>query len=193
MADPELVRVLDYILNRCGEAEIEAVAAAVVRRKRDIARFGDFGRLDPARFAKQAADDLMGSMGANLESLRSTVRDMAERIVRREAPELSDHQVDELLGAWIGGQGEVSGRGDGDGRKRLPRDVALSMVDQFVSFSSGLMDADEEAGLRNELGEWPSKYWTAFPQVLKTLISDYLGGRIGDREFRRSLLAAVEL
>ncbi|MDR1127836.1 MAG: hypothetical protein LBL20_00870 [Treponema sp.] len=50
MADSELVRVLDYILNRCDEGAIEAVSAAVLRRKRDLAMFGGMGKLpDPKK------------------------------------------------------------------------------------------------------------------------------------------------
>lgn len=203
MADPELVKVLDYILNRCGAAEIEAVAAAVVRRRRDIALFGELGKLDPARFARKAAEELSGSVGASLESVRSTVRDMAERMVRKEAPELGDEEVAELLDAWVGsgpppngaveaGSSQSAGSGDGP-RSRLPPDVAIAMVRQFVAYSQGSMPKAEAASLRSELGDWPARYWNAFPSVLRSIVSDYLKGELSDGDFERALIAAAEL
>ena len=52
MASQELVQTLDYILNRCDERDVEAVAAAVIRRRRDIAMFGNLPVTpDPRRLA----------------------------------------------------------------------------------------------------------------------------------------------
>jgi hypothetical protein len=59
MASQELVRTLDYILNRCNERDIEAVAAAVVRRRRDISLFGSMPVApDPRALAKELSSQL---------------------------------------------------------------------------------------------------------------------------------------
>ena len=189
MADPELVRTIDYILNRCGEAEIEAVAAAVVRRKRDLSLFGASGMADPRRWAKETARRVEG--GAALDSIRSTVRSMATELIRREAPELDEGQVDELLGAWTAGR--PSGSGKGESSAALPQDVLGAMVDQFVAYSTGKMEKAEDEALREELGAWPERYWKAFPAVVKSLISDLLAGRCPEVDFKKKMLAALEL
>ncbi len=207
MADVELVRTLDYILNRCGAAEIEAVAAAVVRRKRDLTMFGDSGMMDPTRWAKKAARELTGSAGASLESVRRTVRGLAADMLRKEAPELSEAQIGELLSAWVpeagarGSQPDQPEAGivdvDGDrpsGRSvRLSSEVVVSMADQFVAYSAGRMPKTEEENLRREMGDWPERYWRAFPGGVKAVIGDFLKGRIGTDEYRSKLLAAAEL
>ena len=198
MADPELVRTIDYILNRCGEAEIEAVAAAVVRRKRDLSLFAGSGVSDPRRWAKDTARKVEG--GVALDSIRSTVRSMAAEMLHREAPELDERQVDELLGAWTGGGpsggGVSGGGGPGGGAERtaeLPQDVLGAMVAQFVAFSTGRMGKSEDGALRAELGAWPDKYWKAFQAVVRSLISDLLAGRCPEDDFKRKMLAALEL
>jgi hypothetical protein len=198
MADPELVRVMDYILNRCDEKNIEAVAAAVVRRRRDLALFGGARNIpDPQKWARDISGQI--NIGANLDSLTETIRDMAVRIIRREAPELTDEQAAELTRAWIPGSGAPEDKasldksGNGEGEKRMPRDLLESMIEQFVAFSTGRMSSGEDQSLRAELGSWPDRYWKAFPPVVQLIIRDFLKGETGEDEFRSKLSTAVRL
>jgi hypothetical protein len=193
MADAELVRVLDYILNRSDENTIEAVAAAVVRRKRDLAMFGSAGLPDPKAWAHKVAADI--NVNASLEGIRQTVRNMVEEMLKREAPELGDEERKELLNAWVP-QRTTAARGEGDGGgkvKQLPPDVLATMVHQFVSYSLGSMSASEESALRKELGAWPERYWESFPQVVRSLITEYLNGGLDEDTFSRKLLATIQI
>jgi hypothetical protein len=188
MANPELVKVLDYILNRCDEAAIEAVAAAVVRRRRDLTMFGGGQNLpDPKSWARDISSQV--NIGASIDGLRDSIRSMAVRIIKQEAPELTDAQIDELTRAWIPGPEK---NGDGGSPEKLPRELLFSMVDQFVTFSQGQMGKAEDAGLRNEMGAWPERYWKAFPPVVRLIITDYLKGETGEKEFRSKLETALE-
>jgi hypothetical protein len=184
MANPELVKTLDYILNRCDEAAIEAVAAAVVRRRRDLTMFGGAQNLpDPRRMARELSGQI--NIGASIEGLRESIRAMAVRIIKQEAPELTEDQIDELTRAWIPAPPAP------DTENRLPRDMLLSMIDQFTAFSQGRMGKAEDAGLREELGAWPERYWKAFPPVVRLIITDYLKGETGEKEFRSKLETAL--
>jgi hypothetical protein len=184
MANPELVKVLDYILNRCDEAAIEAVAAAVIRRRRELAVFGGVQDLpDPQRMARELSGQING--GANIEGLRESVRSLAVRIIKQEAPELTDAQIDELTRAWIPGP-ENAGP-----ENQAPRELLLSMIDQFVAFSQGRMSGAEDKGLRDEMGAWPERYWNAFPPVVRLIVTDYLKGETGEKEFRSKLETAL--
>jgi hypothetical protein len=183
MANSELVRVMDFILNRCDERSIDAVAAAVVRRRRELAMFGGASNLpDPHKMAAEISGQV--NMGASIEGLRETVRDMAVRIIRKEAPELTDDQIAELTAAWIPGSPE-------SGSKNLPPDMLIEMTDNFVNFSTGRMSEGEDKRLRSELGAWPERYWKAFPQVIKLIIKDLLDGEITEGEYRSKLAAAL--
>jgi hypothetical protein len=186
MADPELVKTLDYILNRCDEGAIEAVAAAVVRRKRDLALFGGVGRLpDPQKMAKELASQIDAK--AIIGGLAGTVRNMAERIIRQEAPELDDGQVEELLDAWTP---DAEGRRV-PARSAVPASVLRAMIGQFTAYSWGTLDPAEEQGLRSELGVWPDRYWKAFPRGIQLIISGYLREEMDEKEFNARIGAAL--
>ena len=127
------------------------------------------------------------NIGASIEGLKQTIRSMAVQIIKREAPELTGAQIDELTRAWIPGP-ETAGSGPGN---KARRDLLFSMTDQFVAFSRGKMSKIEEKSLRDELGSWPERYWNAFPPVVRLIITDYLKGETGEKEFRSKLETAV--
>jgi hypothetical protein len=191
MADPELVKVLDYILNRCDENAIEAVSAAVVRRRRDLAMFGGMSRVtDPKKMAEELAAQI--DVGATMGILRETARDMALRIIQQEAPELSEEQTEELIRSWVPEPGKGSGTAD-TGGDSLPADLLAAMIGQFTAYSRGAMPAAENEGLRAELGVWPERYWRAFPQVIRLIVSEYLRDEIGEDEFNAKIRTALSI
>jgi hypothetical protein len=194
MAAQELAQTLDYILNRCNERDIEAVAAAVVRRRRDIAVFGSMPEIpDPRRLAEEISSQL--DMEGSVEGLKDSVRDYAIRIVRQQAPELTDKQIEELTRAWIPGKqssGERIPREQGSQGQPIPRDLLASMIDQFVSFSLGRMDEKEERALRKDIGSWPDRYWKAFPSVIRSLITDFLKGEMDEADFDTRIGLALQ-
>jgi hypothetical protein len=174
MEDPELVRALDYILNRCDEKSIDAVAEAVVRRRRDLAYFDSGNIPDPRKMAKEFSSHM--NIGGAIEGLQRSIRDMAVRIIKEQAPELTEEQIEVLAKAWI----PEPGSGDG---KKAPPDYLRSMIDQFVSFSTGAMSKAEDRELRAEIGAWPERYWKSFPPVVRLIVTDFLNGKISEKEF----------
>jgi hypothetical protein len=195
MADPELVQTLDYILNRCDEGAIEAVAAAVIRRRRNLALFGGSRQVpDPEKMAQELSAQV--NIASGLEGLKDTVRNMAVRIIRQEAPELTDAQVDELTRAWVPSRKAAQSAGggeDGGSEKQPPPDMLEAMVNQFVSYSFGRMPRAEDQNLRNAMGSWPERYWNAFPPVVRALLNDLIKGKITESEFNGKFRTASAL
>ena len=189
MASRELAQTLDYILNRCNERDIEAVAEAVVRRRRDIAMFGSIPEIpDPRRMAEEISSqfDIEGS----IEGLKDSVRDFAIRTIRQQAPELTDKQIEELTTAWI--PGERNSGGQNSSEQSIPRDLLASMIDQFISFSLGRMEEKEDRALRKDIGPWPDRYWKAFPSVIRSLITDFLKGEMDEDDFDTRIGLALQ-
>ncbi len=184
MSNPELVKVLDFILNRCDEASIEVIAAAVVRRRRDLAAFGAIKIPDPKQFAESITSQI--NVGASIEGMQQTIRDMVIRIIRKEAPELTEDQINELAASWIPSASK-------DSKSPIPPELLMSMINQFISYSEGTMSDAEEKGLRSEMGDWPERYWNAFPQVVCLIIREYLNGEISAEEYKRKIKAAVAM
>ena len=196
MADPELVRVLDYILNRCDERSIEAVAASVVRRRRELVRFGGMASIpNPGHLAKELSSQL--NLDGAMDGMRKSIRDYAIRIIKQEAPDLSEEQIDELTRSWIPEGNPAAGKNSGGKQSvrnsKIPRNLMASMIDQFVSFSLGQMETEEDEALRSEMGPWPDKYWKSFPQVIRLLIADYLKGELEENDFNTRIGLALNM
>lgn len=214
--------VLDYILNRAGLREIDALAAAVERRRKDLSSMSGMSTLDPARFARNMAETVQQSIDESMEGMRRSFRQFAVDLIRKEAPELSEEQMNELVDSWIpdrpvrpGARGKLDGASDlppltmnagapgstgGGGvggrpaslaRKGLvngiPGEAMLEMARQFVAYSAGRMTLSDESALRDAVGDWTSVYWNKFPEALRTLIRDYLGGGFPEDAFAREL------
>jgi len=192
MANQELVQALDYILNRCDERDIEAIAAAVIRRRRDIAMFGAMPVApDPRHLAEELTAQL--NIDGNIESLKDSVRDYAINIIKQQAPELSEEQIAELTSSWIPDRRGGKNISNEDGDQGIPDKLLVSMIGQFVSFSQGKMEQEEDVALRREMGAWPDKYWHAFPKVIRLLIKDFLKGEIDEKDFNMKLKLALHI
>ncbi len=99
--DAQLMDVLDYILNSAGLREIDALSAAVERRRKDLASLSGMNTLDPQRFARGMAEAVQESIDGSMEGMRRSFRQFAADLIRKEAPELSEEQMAELVEAWI--------------------------------------------------------------------------------------------
>jgi hypothetical protein len=166
----------------------------VVRRRRDISLFGSMPVApDPHAMAKELSSQL--NIEGSIEGLKNSVRDYAIRIIRQEAPELTDEQIDALTRTWIPGTGSGKTRAtqkeNGADNSSIPENMLASMVDQFVSFSIGQMEEEEDEALRREMGPWPDKYWKSFPQVIRLIITDYVKGEITEKEYNTRIGLAL--
>jgi hypothetical protein len=187
MADTQLIQALDYILNRSDEASIEVLAEAIVRRRREIYLTGGALDLpDPQTVARELTGQLKAGVGASIETLKRSVWEMTIRIIREQAPELTDRQIEELCRAWLPG-------GNEDPETQPPRDLLASMIAQFVAFSRGTLHETVDESLRKELGAWPERYWKAFPQVVRLIITDFLKDKISEAEFNAKIETALDL
>jgi len=185
LTDPQLVQALDFILNKSDESSIEALAEAVIRRRRELQAFGAFTSIDPHSMAKAITEQINTGIAGSVENLKASVRDMAVRIIKENAPELSGEQVEELCRAWIPkSQTE---------EKSIPGGILLSMIRQFVSFSRGGMKESVDKALRDEMGSWPQRYWSAFPPVIRSIISDFLKEKISEDDFNKKLAITLDL
>lgn len=185
MADPGLIQALDYILNKSDASTIEVLAEAVVRRRRTMTVFNAVGGMpDPQKMADEITTKINEGLGAGIDGMRKEIRGMIYRIIHEHAPELSEKQMEELCEAWL----PDAGAGD---KSNLPQDMLKSMIEQFVSFSTGEMPKSVDENLRKEMGEWPERYWKAFPPVVKQIIKDYLKNQIDEKDFYTKISLAV--
>jgi len=185
--EDELVKALDYILNHSNEASIEVLAEAIIRRRRDLSIYQATGTTpDLQRMASQITEQINAGVGGGIETMKSSIREMMIRIIKENAPELSQEQMDELCRSWLP-------ETPPDKEKDMPRDMLASMIEQFISFSRGTMRASVDKSLREEMGAWPQKYWNAFPPLIRSIITEFLKDKITEKEFNSKIGIALEL
>lgn len=204
----ELMNVLDYVLNRCTLREIDALEAAVVRRRKDLTASTGIISLDPSISAREMSKAVQTSINSSMDSIRNTFRDFASNLIRKEAPELSDGQMEELLDAWIpqfmamDAKGKVSsstasgvpdlpsqysGLSKNGLINGVPPDAMYEMICQFVSYSGGTLPFRDEASLRDAVGDWTTVFWKKFPREIQELIKLFLAGSLTGAEFDNQL------
>jgi len=145
---------------------------------------------DARSMAREMTNQL--NIEGNIEGLKNSVRDYAIRIIKQQAPDLTDAQINELTRAWIPDPSSSKSK-SGDVSVGMPQGMLASMIDQFISFSLGRMEEEEDKALRAEMGPWPDKYWKAFPQVVRLLITDFLKGEIDESDFYTRMGMALKM
>lgn len=178
MKDDRLYDVVDYILNRATEAELEVVRAALKRRIEGGDVRGAMG-LNPERLAHEAASSIEKQLGGSIDQMRGMVRKFAGDVIRREAPELDERQIQELLGQWVPEKPTARKRPT----KSLPPEAVLSMLTQFVAYSTESMSVSQQLRLREEIPDWQRKYWEAFSPRLRSLVTLLLNGELDEQTF----------
>jgi hypothetical protein len=189
MSRKELESILDFIMNRADQAEFEVIQKACERRIRDGKSFGKINGLGPAGAARKMAEDVQRQMGVSLEGVRSTVKSFVEDIIRKNAPEVSEEELAELLEAYVPDPSIARAPKE----SRLPPDALLSMVRQFVEYSQGLMPPSKQRELWESMPRWQDEYWAAFPGDVKALVKAYLEGKLDAERFGTALLSILGL
>ena len=203
MQGDTLYDVVNYILNEASERDLEVVREALKRRVEGNQMHGAMG-IDPGRMANQTAARIREQMGMSIEQIRSMVRDFAAQVIEKNAPELGEKQIRELLDSWVpdelggkpssGGAAEkargeapAKARGGAPAQKKqagrgakggLAPDVILTMVTQFLSFSTESMSVSQQMRLNEEIPDWQRKYWEQFSPRIRQLLTLFVNGEI---------------
>ncbi|HDQ14325.1 MAG TPA: hypothetical protein ENN41_05880 [Sediminispirochaeta sp.] len=185
MERDELYRLVDAILNKASFDELEVLKAAIARREGEGEGRAIGGlRMSPKKLAESTAQQLADQISYSRDSIREMIQDFAVDIIRKEAPELSDEQVYELLEAWIPDEGARSASdADDESETNIPKDALLTMIEQFLLYSQGRMSVRQQSELRREIPNWHQVYWEKFPSWLRRSLSLFLKGTIDKESF----------
>jgi len=183
----KLYQIVDFILNSAESSELEVIRSALRRREggdpsEEETTFGQ----KIGNMAKEMSEQVSGQIGVSEDQIRKTIRGFVTDMIRREAPELRDAQVEELLDEWVptpGMRERKTGRPGGGAENILPSDALLTMIRQFVAYSTGKMTVAEESDLSAAVPSWQNRYWEQFSPVTRKLIGLYVKGVISERDF----------
>ncbi len=189
MSRKELEFILDYILNKADASEFEVIAKACQRRGRDMKAFESLGGEGPGAMARRMAGELEKGVGATMESVRGTVRGFVKDIIRKNAPEVTDEQLEALLEEYA----PQPGARRKEAASPLPPEALLGMATAFVEYSRGAMPPSRQRELWESNPRWQDEYWAAFPAEIKTLVKAYIEGRLDADSFGAALLSILSL
>jgi hypothetical protein len=190
MPRSELEAVLDYILNKADAREFDVIAKAVERKARDVKAFESLGGEGPAAMARRMAGELQHNVGATMENVRKTVRGYVAEIIRKNAPEISEADLEALLDEYAPPEGAPRKEAP---KSLLPPEALLGMVRSFVEYSRGAMPPSRSRELWESNPRWQEEYWSAFPAEVKALVKAFLEGKIDDETFGSGILSFLGL
>ncbi|MBN1410105.1 MAG: hypothetical protein JW969_04620 [Spirochaetales bacterium] len=176
MDNRKLKVILDYILNRATDEEVSAIKKAVEMRGFSPEKTNK--RKTMKDKAKETANMVQNQLEIPKAAIHKMVKDMVTKIIKNNAPEITDEQLNTLLSEWVKNPEETE-----KVKSLIPGDALLTMVTQFVAFSTGKLDKNDEAQLRKSMPDWPEKYWDAFPEQVRKLVSQYLKAQMDGRQF----------
>ena len=187
-----LYKIVEFILNIAEADELEVIQAALHKRLSEPGRGRHMG-VNPGRIASESASRISEQVEMSKNTISEMAANFAANIIRQNAPELSEAQVQELLGEFMpesaGGKprraktSSAGASGSGLQGGGLPGGLLVQMVDQFVEYSLGAMSPAEQIRMEEEIPGWKKKYWDAFPEQIRKLISLLLEGEIDHERF----------
>jgi hypothetical protein len=187
MDENSLYQVVHFILNEADEEELKVVVEALKRRLGDEAK-GPMG-LSPEKLGRAMAGKINEQVQESLDSVHDTVQRFIAEMIRREAPDIPEEDLEALIDEWAPKPGRKP-------RQRpapnLPPDVLLTMVRQFVDYGRGAMHGGEQKKLWDEIPDWQEKYWAAFPESVRRLIGELLKKGIDEKSFWERIRAIAE-
>jgi hypothetical protein len=201
-----LYDIVDFILNHANENELEVMRAALKRRV-EGGEGGEIAAMNPSRIARQTAASIRKQVDISLERVRGMVWDFVREIVQKEAPELDEAQIQQMLGAILPGGAPSGGASEGPqrpaephptapmtgGDRALPPEALATMIMQFVSYSTQSMGISEQLRLNDEIPNWHEKYWKRFSPRQRHLISVFLKGELDEEDFWRRIKTEIGL
>ena len=117
------------------------------------------------------------------------IQNFAVDVIRKEAPELSEEQISQLLDAWVPDPGKRINNDSGN----IPSDVLLTMIKQFLAYSSGTMSPSEQVELEQQIPDWQRVYWQKMPDGIRSVLTLFLKGSIDSETCWRQIYADLDL
>ena len=129
-------------------------------------------------------------MSYSVDGIRKMIQDFAVGIIQKEAPELDESQIKDLLDSWIP---DPANRKPKNNSEPLPKDVQLTMIRQLLAFSVGTMSATEQTELYNNIPDWQREYWNRLPDGIRDILTLFLKGSINEESCWDQVYSLIDL
>ncbi len=179
--EEDLYHILDFILNQATHEELEVIDKALKRRTG--APTPGLSGLDPRGLAQNLARKIQEQLSATLD-IGKVARDIVADLVHQKDPDMPAEKIEALMDEWL-----PRTRAETAESEAVPPDVLITMITQYVSFKRGTLSSEEQKGLPEN---WLRKYWDAFPEASKDLITDLLNGNCDEVHFWKEIIDTID-
>lgn len=171
-----LQNIVDFILNQATPAELDVIQGALERRKGPD-NPTNLRSMDFQSMAKKITGEMSSRFGIpGGDQIHKMTRNLVKNMILEKEPNISEHDLDALLDQWVPRPGQQGAHGGGGMEAEVPLEALVTMVEQFLTFSTGKMPPREDQELRKNMPEWPKRYWEIFSATTRTMISEFLKG-----------------
>lgn len=189
MSTEKVKDILDFILNTASDAEFNVIIKACERRRKNSVMFAKSGGVNPEKLASSMSKEISASMGASMDSLRTMVKGYVKEIIVKNAPDITNEQLEMVLQEYMPPEGKEKNEKDSN----VPPDVMASMIAQFVKYSKGAMAPSEQKELWDAEPRWYENYWRLFSGKIRVLIDAYTKNRVDDNTFWSAIYSLLGL
>ncbi|MCB1172058.1 MAG: hypothetical protein KDK39_00760 [Leptospiraceae bacterium] len=158
--DQYVQKILDFILNQAREEDLDLIDAALKRRGRAI----DAAAID----FRSMAEQITSRFDFEMPDFHGMSRDMVKNIILENVEQISARDLEILLDHYVPRTREQPVASAAD--KGLEPALLQKMLQQFISFSLGRMPGSEDSALRQQMPDWPERYWNSFDEPTKAWI-----------------------
>ncbi len=130
--------------------------------------------MDVNQLAKNMSRQINEQLGMADINIKKMAKDMVVQMARQHKPDITPQELSAMVKLMVPDQK------DNDISKKIPPELLKSMIVQFVTYSTGSMPEKEQSQLPEG---WAKKYWNAFSQDIRDLITMYLKNGIDNRNF----------
>ncbi len=165
----------DYIKFATPEERKELNRLLKSREKSNVKGFENQGlNMDVNQLAKNMSRQINEQLGMADINIKKMAKDMVVQMARQHKPDITPQELSAMVNLMVPDQK------NNDISKKIPPELLKSMIVQFVTYSTGSMSEKDQAQLPDG---WAKKYWNAFSQDIRDLITMYLKNGIDNRNF----------
>lgn len=130
--------------------------------------------MDVNQMARNMSRQINEQLGMADINIKKMARDLVVQMARQHKPDITPKELSQIVRQM------VPDRRDSDISGKIPPEIMKKMIVQFIAYSTNTMTVNESAGLPEG---WVKKYWSAFSQNIRDLITMYLKNGIDNRNF----------
>ena len=158
------------------------ITEALKRRTKDS--FKGPGGVGPKAMAQSMAKRIQSQLGASF-NVGEISRKIVSDIIRQKEPGITERELEVLLDKWLPKREKAAPEKD----LPLPPDVLITMITQYIAYKREKMSEEEEKELPKD---WTHKYWQAFTQSARTLITSLLNDDLDEKEFWAEIIKSLD-